>query len=193
MKRLKEKAKEMLNGLNVSKIINDNPFCFSGDQHINNVVKTFLTKLIEIKFKNMDELHDFIHHDFDIDEYPESFTKWMLDGEKTQYIKRALEEYNIENDTHLLNISIKLEMIFICETVVKSLIPNVPESYTNKFVVWFIGRCYNDVKHPIFGKHQLTEHQVKYSDANYKNKIYKAIRKQILKGEITPKNIEENS
>ncbi len=53
----------------------------------------------------------------------------------------------------------------------------VPLSFPQPFVLWFIGTCRNDVKHPEYGGHQLTAHQLKYSSGDYKSKLYKCIAK----------------
>ena len=53
----------------------------------------------------------------------------------------------------------------------------VPLAFPQPFVLWFIGTVHNTVKHPEYGNHQLTEHQLKYSSGDYKSKLYKCIAK----------------
>jgi hypothetical protein len=60
-----------------------------------------------------------------------------------------------------------------------------PEGYTYKFVSWFSSTSLNGVKHPIYGKHQITPEQIKNSSKEYKDKMFKEIKKQISKGNIT--------
>ena len=56
--------------------------------------------------------------------------------------------------------------------------------YSLKFASWFTGTCLCTVEHPKYGKHQLTTHQIKYSDGDYKNKLYQAIENAKKQGQI---------
>lgn len=67
------------------------------------------------------------------------------------------------------------------------------KTYSIYFVAWFTGTSLCSVKHPEFGKHQLTPEQVKLSSGEYKNKIYKNIEKAIKNGDITESDIEKHS
>jgi hypothetical protein len=58
---------------------------------------------------------------------------------------------------------------------------------------WFTGTSLNNVKHPTYGKHKLTPHQIKLSSGDYKNKLYKIIRYYIENGEITQDIINKHS
>lgn len=58
-----------------------------------------------------------------------------------------------------------------------------PLSFPGNFVLWFIGTCMNDVKHPKYGSHQLTLQQLKHASAKYKDALYKTIAKEY---EINP-------
>lgn len=49
------------------------------------------------------------------------------------------------------------------------------KSFPNEFVAEFTGTSLCNVQHPEFGKHKLTAQQVKYSEGEYKNAIYKNI------------------
>lgn len=49
------------------------------------------------------------------------------------------------------------------------------KSFPTEFCLELIGMSLCDVKHPEFGKHQLTEKQLKYSPAEFKNALYKNI------------------
>jgi hypothetical protein len=66
-------------------------------------------------------------------------------------------------------------------------------TYNTKFVSWFTGTSMCDVKHPEFGKHQLTPMQVQFSKAEYKNKIFKCIDKAVKDGKITEADIKKHS
>lgn len=55
-----------------------------------------------------------------------------------------------------------------------------PLSFPAKYVLWFIGTCMNGVKHPRYGSNQITEHQLKYSTAKYKDALYKEIATQYV-------------
>lgn len=52
-----------------------------------------------------------------------------------------------------------------------------PLSFPSKFVLWFIGTVHNDVEHPVYGKHQLTLHQLKYAPVKYKDDLYTCMAK----------------
>jgi hypothetical protein len=64
------------------------------------------------------------------------------------------------------------------------------DSYSLEFATWFTNTCLNTVKHPRFGKHGLTMHQLKYSDGEYKNKLHKEIDKHVKAGSVDPKMFE---
>ncbi len=61
---------------------------------------------------------------------------------------------------------------------------NEGENYSNKFAAWFTGTVLNSVKHPEYGKNQLTPEQIKMSPDDYKNKLYKAIKKAFDAGDL---------
>ena len=51
----------------------------------------------------------------------------------------------------------------------------VPLSFPQDFVLWFIGTLCNNVQHPKYGSNMLTKEQLKYSSGEYKSKLYKCI------------------
>jgi hypothetical protein len=69
---------------------------------------------------------------------------------------------------------------------------NEAKTYSNKFVSWFTGTVLNTVKHPKYGKHQLTPEQIASSPGEYKDKLFKAIEKAVKNGDITPDMIKKN-
>ena len=69
---------------------------------------------------------------------------------------------------------------------------NEGKSYSNKFSAWFTGTVLNSVKHPTYGKHQLTPDQIEKSSGDYKNKLFKAIDMAVKNGDITPNIIRKN-
>lgn len=69
---------------------------------------------------------------------------------------------------------------------------NESKSYSNKFAAWFTGTVLNTVKHPTYGKHQLTADQIEKSSGDYKNKLFKAIDVAVKNGDITPDVIRKN-
>jgi hypothetical protein len=69
---------------------------------------------------------------------------------------------------------------------------NEGKTYSNKFAAWFTGTVLNSVKHPTYGKHQLTADQIANAPADYKNKLFKAIELAVKNGDITPDNIRKN-
>jgi hypothetical protein len=69
---------------------------------------------------------------------------------------------------------------------------NESKAYSNKFAAWFTGTVLNTVKHPTYGKHQLTADQIEKSSGDYKNKLFKAIEVAVKNGDITPDVIRKN-
>ena len=69
---------------------------------------------------------------------------------------------------------------------------NEGKTYSNKFAAWFTGTVLNTVKHPTYGKHQLTADQIEKSSGDYKNKLFKAIELAVKNGDITPDAIRKN-
>lgn len=69
---------------------------------------------------------------------------------------------------------------------------NEGKTYSNKFAAWFTGTVLNTVKHPTYGKHQLTADQIEKSPGDYKNKLFKAIEVAVKNGDITPDVIRKN-
>jgi hypothetical protein len=69
---------------------------------------------------------------------------------------------------------------------------NEAKSYSNKFASWFTSTVLNTVKHPTYGKHQLTADQIQKSPADYKDKLFKAIEKAIKNGDISSADIKKN-
>ena len=67
------------------------------------------------------------------------------------------------------------------------------KSVPTKFAAWFTGTSLNGVKHPVYGKNQLTPDQLEKAPAEYKNKLFKAIEKAMNNGDITPDIIKKNS
>jgi hypothetical protein len=67
------------------------------------------------------------------------------------------------------------------------------KSVPTKFAAWFTGTSLNGVKHPVYGKNQLTPDQLEKAPAEYKNKLFKAIEKAMKNGDITPDIIKKNS
>ena len=55
----------------------------------------------------------------------------------------------------------------------------IPKKISNKFASWFTSTCLNGVKHPIYGSHQITPQQIKYSSGEYKNALYKEIKETL--------------
>lgn len=62
------------------------------------------------------------------------------------------------------------------------------KGFSYEFAAWFTGTVLNTVQHPRYGKHQLTADQVKYSDEEYKNNLYKTIQSAIQSGQIESPN-----
>jgi hypothetical protein len=69
---------------------------------------------------------------------------------------------------------------------------NEGKTYSNKFAAWFTGTVLNTVKHPTYGKHQLTADQIEKAPSDYKNKLFKAIELAVKNGDITPDVIRKN-
>jgi hypothetical protein len=69
---------------------------------------------------------------------------------------------------------------------------NEAKSYSNKFASWFTSTVLNTVKHPTYGKHQLTADQIQKSPADYKDKLFKAIDTAIKNGDISSADIKKN-
>ena len=69
---------------------------------------------------------------------------------------------------------------------------NEGKTYSNKFAAWFTGTVLNNVKHPTYGKHQLTADQIEKASGDYKNKLFKAIETAVKNGDITPDIIKKN-
>jgi len=57
--------------------------------------------------------------------------------------------------------------------------------YSVKFASWFTGTVLNPIRHPKYGVHQITPEQIAWSPKEYKNKLFKAIDKE-MKGEDAP-------
>lgn len=62
------------------------------------------------------------------------------------------------------------------------------KGFSYKFASWFTGTVLNTIEHPKYGKHKLTPEQIKYSDGEYKNALYKAIQLAIESGDIEDPN-----
>jgi len=60
-------------------------------------------------------------------------------------------------------------------------------TYSLKFATWFTNCALNTILHPKFGNHGLTMHQLKYSDGEYKNFLYKEIDNHVKNGNVNPK------
>ena len=69
---------------------------------------------------------------------------------------------------------------------------NEGKTYSNKFAAWFTGTVLNNVKHPTYGKHQLTADQIQKAPGDYKDKLFKAIEAAVKNGDITPDIIKKN-
>lgn len=69
---------------------------------------------------------------------------------------------------------------------------NEGKTYSNKFAAWFTGTVLNNVKHPTYGKHQLTADQIEKAPGDYKDKLFKAIETAVKNGDITPDIIKKN-
>ena len=69
---------------------------------------------------------------------------------------------------------------------------NEAKTYSNKFAAWFTGTVLNNVKHPTYGKHQLTADQIQKAPGDYKDKLFKAIETAVKNGDITPDIIKKN-
>jgi hypothetical protein len=69
---------------------------------------------------------------------------------------------------------------------------NEGKTYSNKFAAWFTGTVLNNVKHPTYGKHQLTADQIEKASGDYKDKLFKAIETAVKNGDITPDIIKKN-
>lgn len=66
-----------------------------------------------------------------------------------------------------------------------------PLSFPGNFVLWFIGTCMNDVKHPKYGSNQLTLHQLKHAPAKYKDALYKTMAKEYKRNPELRKKFKE--
>ena len=69
---------------------------------------------------------------------------------------------------------------------------NEAKTYSNKFAAWFTGTVLNNVKHPTYGKHQLTADQIEKAPGDYKDKLFKAIEIAVKNGDITTDIIKKN-
>ena len=59
---------------------------------------------------------------------------------------------------------------------IKSKVPSISDD----FALWFIGTSLCCTLHPVYGSHQLTKEQFKYSSGEYKNLLYDNIICAIL-------------
>ncbi len=86
------------------------------------------------------------------------------------------------------------KLLFLKGKVVKTEGKSINEgkTYSNKFAAWFTGTVLNTVKHPTYGKHQLTSDQIEKSSGDYKNKLFKAIELAVKNGDITNDVIRKN-
>lgn len=66
------------------------------------------------------------------------------------------------------------------------------EKYSVKFILWFIGTVLNTVKHPIYGKHQLTSDQWAKSPENYKKRILKSIDTAFKQGYLDRERLKQH-
>lgn len=63
-------------------------------------------------------------------------------------------------------------------------------TFSNKVASWFTSTVLNNVKHPVYGKHQVTPDQIKASDGKYKDKLFKAMKKAYDDGDLTDDHIK---
>ena len=64
----------------------------------------------------------------------------------------------------------------ITKEYIKSKLPTIKSTFS----LWFIGTSSYSVLHSVYGRHQLTRQQLKYSSCEYKNKLYANIIDAIL-------------
>jgi hypothetical protein len=69
----------------------------------------------------------------------------------------------------------------------------IPKSFTNKLASWYTRTVLCSVDHPEYGRHYITDHQIKHSDGEYKNQLYSAIKASCESGDITNDMIEKYS
>jgi hypothetical protein len=100
----------------------------------------------------------------------------VLDKYKIKYNLNSKKDIDLQNESEKLPEGI-----------------NENTSYSNKFVLWFIGTVLNTVKHPTQGKHKLTPDQLKNAPGSYKDKLFKAIEVAVKRGDITHDMIRKNS
>jgi len=97
---------------------------FTWDNHLETVMKKFLTDIVTFDFKSEDDIHNHIYHDMELpdDDTPGSFLEWLEHNqERVQFIKRAFAEYNCAGDGELLAWAVRLEMESLCSLVYRHL------------------------------------------------------------------------
>lgn len=67
------------------------------------------------------------------------------------------------------------------------------KTFNNQFCSWFTGTVFCDIKHPYYGKHQLTPYQIKMSSGEYKNKLWSNITDCFDIGYLTEEKYLEKS
>jgi len=64
-------------------------------------------------------------------------------------------------------------------------------TFSFKFASWFTGTCLNNIEHPVYGKHKVTEYQiVRLSGTNYRTKLFKEMELRYYMGDITDELIK---
>ena len=97
---------------------------FTWDNHLETVMKKFLTDIVTFDFKSEDDIHNHIYYDMELpdEDTPGSFLKWLeTNPERVQFIKRAVTDYNCAGDGELLARAVKLGIEPLCSLVYRHL------------------------------------------------------------------------
>lgn len=97
---------------------------FTWDNHLETVMKKFLTDIVTFDFTSEDDIHDHIYHDMELSDgdTPGSFLEWLRNNQgRVQFIRKALTEFNCDGDGELLAWAVRLEMESLCILVYRHL------------------------------------------------------------------------
>ena len=146
--------------------------------------QTFFKKALEKSGKSIPQMSD--------EEKKAFFNKidaaWDGKGEKNEELVGKQHKLDIDGDGEIE----ASDLAALRAGKKKDESVNEAKTYSNKFVAWFTGTVLNTVKHPKYGKNQLTPDQIASSPGEYKDKLFKAIQKAVKNGDITPDMIKKN-